>query len=87
MAVVMPHLVLHDKYQVMRSLDVEAARQRLLEPDQPKSGRTLIDYPIDTVLLLYLGCSQATGDAHLKRRLVASDGIDEWDVLHGQLQF
>ena len=52
MAVPMPHLVLHDKYQVMRSLDAEAARQRLLEPDPPKSGRTLIDCPIDTVLLL-----------------------------------
>jgi len=51
----MRRLVLHEKYQVMRRLDVEAARQRQLEPDQPKSGRTLIDCPIgpiDTVLLL-----------------------------------
>ena len=52
MAVAMRHLVLHDKYQVMRRLDVEAALQRQLEPDQPTSGRTLIDCPIDTVLLL-----------------------------------
>ena len=36
MAVAMPHLVLHDKYQVMRSLDAEAARQRLLEPSAKK---------------------------------------------------
>ena len=40
MAVAMRHLALHDKYQVMRRLDVEATRQRQLEPDQPKSGRT-----------------------------------------------
>ena len=52
MAVAMPHLVLHKQYQVMWSVDAKAPHKRLLEPDQPKSGWTLSDCPIDTVLLL-----------------------------------
>ena len=47
MAVAMPHLVLHKKYHVMWT-----PHKRLLEPDQPESGWTLSDCPIDTVLLL-----------------------------------
>ena len=52
MAVAMPHLVLHKKYHVMWSLDAKTPHKRLLEPDQPESGWTLSDCPIDTVLLL-----------------------------------
>ena len=52
MAVAMPHLVLHKKDQMMWSLDVQTLHERLHKPDQPKSGWTLSDCPIDTVLLL-----------------------------------
>ena len=52
MAVAMPHLVLHKKDQMMWSLDVQTFHERLHKPEQPKSGWTLSDCPIDTVLLL-----------------------------------
>ena len=47
------HVVLDDKYQVVQRLQLEAARQRHFEPDQPKTNLfPLIDCQLTAVLLL-----------------------------------